>query len=187
MNKARKMIPRWIVFLFLFFGCKNKTPEEKFADYVSNPKNKITQVIKVGETQARLKLLTDEYRNSLVGADTVTTEGSGVYYYFNMRFDKSVGDKPDKQKTLYLDFDMQNDFVMLVNNDSVPAAICQKIENGRAGSYEYLLAFEKRNRKKEEEDFTVFYHDKIFGIGTIAFVYKQEDIKKIPALKTKTD
>jgi hypothetical protein len=185
MNKARKMIPRWIVLLILLFGCKNKTPEEKFADYVSNPKNKITQVIKVGETQAIIKLLTDEYRNSLIRTDTGTTDRSGEYYYFNMRFDKSVGDKPDKQKTLYLNFDMLHDFVILLNNDSVPAAICQKIENGRAGSYEYLLAFEKRNR--EEEDFTVFYHDKIFGMGTIAFVYKQEEIKKIPALKTKTN
>jgi hypothetical protein len=176
-----------IVFLFLLFGCKNKTPEEQFAAYISNPKNKITQVIKVGETQATIKLQTDAIRNALMRNDTGPVNQEGAYYYFNIRFDKSVGDKPDKQKTLYLNFDMQNDFVMLVNNDSVPAAICQKIENGRAGSYEYQLAFEKRNRKREEEDFTVFYHDKIFGMGTIAFVYKQEEIKKIPVLKTKTD
>lgn len=181
------MIKWGIVSLILIAGCKNKTPEQRFADYITDPKNKITQVIKVGETQATIKLMTNEYRNSLIRIDTGKTDGGGEYYYFNIRFDKSVGDKPDQQKILYLNFDMQNDFVMLVNNDSVPAAICQKIENGRPGSYEYLLAFEKDNKQRDEEDFTVFYHDKIFGMGTIAFVYKQIDIQNIPVLKTNTD
>jgi hypothetical protein len=183
------MIKWSIVFLLLIFGCKNKTPEQRFVDYISNPENKITQVIKIGDTQATIKLLTNEYmrgRNSS-NTDKQDSSSGGAYYYFNMRFDKSAGDRPEKEKLLYLDFDMQQDFVMLVNKDSLPAAICQKIENGKGGSYEYLLAFEKPGDRKQEEDFTVFYHDKIFGMGTIAFVYKQDDINNIPALKTKTD
>jgi hypothetical protein len=173
----------------LIVGCKNKTPEQRLVDYISNPKNKITQMIKIGGTQATIKLLTDEYRGNRDSSNTVNLDNSSgeSYYYFNVRFDKTAGDKPEKEKILYLDFDMQQDFVMLVNKDSLPAAICQKIENGKGGTYEYLLAFEKPGDKKQEDDFTVFYHDKIFGTGTIAFVYKQSDIKKIPALKTKTD
>lgn len=80
---------------------------------------------------------------------------------------------------------MQNDFVMLINGDSVIPVICQKIENGKSGSYEYLMAFEKENLQKKEDDFTVFYHDKIFGMGTIAFVYDQNDIKNTVLKKLK--
>jgi hypothetical protein len=69
------------------------------------------------------------------------------------------------------------------NKDSVPAAICQKIENGKGGSYEYLLAFDKVKSNRSNEDFTIIYNDKIFGMGSVAFVYKQNDIKNIPALK----
>jgi len=176
----------WLVLLLLIAGCKSK--EQNFLDYINDPKNKITQRIKVGETEATLKLLTDEYRHfrKREYADEIPDSTNG-YYYFNMKLEKTTGDKPGKEKILYLDFDMQHDFVMLINGDSISPVICQKIENGKAGSYEYMMAFEKRSVKKEDEDFTVFYHDKIFGMGTIAFVYNQDDIKKIPVLKTKTD
>jgi hypothetical protein len=171
----------WLALLLVITGCWSKTPEQRYVEYINDPGKKITQVIKVGNTQATLKLLTDEYRNFL---DSNIRDSSNPYYYFNIRFDKSSGDKPEKEKLMYLDFDMQPDFVLLKNNkDSVPAAICQKIENGKGGSYEYLLAFDKVKSNGTNEDFTIIYNDKIFGMGSVAFVYKQNDIKNIPALK----
>ncbi len=182
------MITRGLVLLIAIAGCKTKTPEQRFTDYVNDPDNKITQVIKIGETQATIKLLTQEYRNFMDSSSTGKPDTSEEkYYYFNIRFDKNVGDKLEKEKMLYLNFDMQNDFVMLRNADSVPAAICQKIENGKGGSFEYIVAFEKGTGKHQGDDFTVFYNDKIFGIGSVAFVYRKKDIEKIPALKTKSD
>jgi hypothetical protein len=175
----------WLALFIIAAGCKHKTPEQRYVEYINDPDKKITQVIKVGNTQATLKLLTDEYRNF---SDTSAEDSSGRYYYFNMRFDRSGGDKPEKEKLMYLNFDMQPDFILLKNNrDSVQAAICQRIENGKGGSYEYLLAFEKSNNDEQDKNFTIIYNDKIFGMGSVAFVYKQEDIKKIPGLKTKKD
>lgn len=174
-----------VLLLLMTNACKHKTTEQQFLEYVNNPENKITQQIKVGETQVTIKLLTDEYRQ-LLKKDIGTSAGENEsdYYYFNIKFAMKTNFKPEKEKILYLNFDMQKDFVMMAKSDSVPAAICQKIENGVAGSYEYMLAFEK-SRQQAEDDFKVFYQDKIFGTGTIVFVYMLDDIKKIPVLKNK--
>ena len=132
------------------------------------------------------KFLPVSYR-SLIGnkQDSIVQEDDR-FYYFNVKFDKKAGDKPAKEKVLYLNFDMQNDFVLLVNDlDSIAPAICQKIENGIAGSYEYMVVFEKQNGEELSKDMTLFYHDKIFSIGTVAFVFNGKDIKKIPKLKAK--
>lgn len=164
-------------------ACRSKSPERKMVEYVNDPDNKIKQEITIGNTKATIRLMPDEYQQYLDSTRT-DTAGSG-YYYFNVRFDREGGVKPEKEKIAYLNFDMQQDFVMKpANGDSVKPAICQKIENGKGGSYEYMVAFEKTG-SREVEDFTVFYTDKIFGTGTIAFVYSQKDIKKIPLLKSK--
>jgi hypothetical protein len=63
-------------------------------------------------------------------------------------------------------------------------SICQKIENGIPGSYEYMLAFDKTGIDDRNDNFSVVYTDKIFGIGAVAFVYDQHDIKRIPKLKS---
>jgi hypothetical protein len=155
------------ILLFLLFACKSVTPEQRFIDFVNDPANKITQKIKIGETEATLKYIPKESK-----------EG---FYYFNAKLVQPIDEKPEQARIMYLNFDMQKDFVMYIKNDSIAPAICQKIENGQKGSYEYLLAFEKPNN--EENDFTVYYKDKILGIGTVAFAYDQRDIKKIPVLK----
>jgi len=181
------MINKWVLVIILFTGCKAKMSERGYSDYINDPENKITQKIKIGEVQASMKWIPPEYhllvskKNGRV-ADSSAQDG---LYYFDAKFEKTTGEKPVKDKLLYLDFDMQNDFVLLLGKDSVAPSICQKIENGISGSYEYMLAFESKGKEKDKNDFTVIYNDKIFGIGTIAFVYNQDDIKKIPKLKAK--
>ena len=171
-------------FLLLLCACKHQTGEERYVKYINDLRHKIEQQIKIGEVQATIKWLPEDYRG-LLNKD-LQTDGVNKdegFYYFDIKFDKSKGDKPVKEKVMYLDFDMQKDFVLLIGKDSVAPVICQKIENGIAGSYQYMLAFEKKDMQKTAEDFSVIYNDKIFGIGTIAFVYKQKDIQRIPKLK----
>ena len=173
----------WIALPFLL-GCHQKTPEDKLRGFVENPANKITQAITTGDVSIVAKFLPASYRSITDGQDSTGKENER-FYYFNVKFNKKDLNKPSKNQLLYLDFDMQNDFVLLVNNkDSVAPAICQKIENGMAGSYEYLVVFENNTSNKWNE-FTLFYNDKIFNIGMVAFVYKEKDIKKIPVLKGK--
>lgn len=157
----------------LITGCTNKSAQQKLVDFINDPDNKITQTIQIGDTKVIAKLLPYEYRNLNRGGME-----EDHYTYFNIKL-KGNKEKPVKDKLLYLDFDMQNDFILLSGRDSIAAAICQRIENGRSGSYEYMLAFDN---ERSNTGYTLFYKDKIFGIGTVAFIYAQKDILKIPRL-----
>lgn len=160
-------------FLLLMAGCTQKSPRQRLVDFVNDPDNKITQSIQIGNTKIISKLLPYEYRNL-----NKNNTAEDHYTYFNIKI-VSTKEKPAKEKLLYLDFDMQHDFLLLPRHDSIAPAICQRIENGKAGSYEYIIAF---NTEQSRTDFTLFYKDKMFGIGTVAFVYAQKDILKIPRL-----
>ena len=167
-------------------GCAEKNDEASYISFVNDPNNKITQQIEMGGVTVTMKWLPLTYRRLMFSGsqqekDSLVKEDG--LYYFDVKLEKIQGDKPAKEKIMYLNFDMQQDFALAGSKDSIAPVFCQKIENGIGGSYEYMLAFE--SPVNAEEDFTVFYHDKIFGLGTVAFVYKQEDIRKIPILKSK--
>ena len=178
------MIKTIQIVLFIFIiGCRPQ--EQGYLEYVNDVKNKITQKITVGNTTTTVKWLPLYFRKQ-TGAVTESKDSLNManddFYYFNVRFARVATEKLSKEKTMYLDFDIQKDFTLLVKNDSIPPAICQKIENGMNGAYEYLLAFEK-NEKNDKADFTLVYKDKIFGNGDAIFVYNQSDIQKIPTPK----
>ena len=175
----------WISILVILAGCGHKSEKQKFIDYINDPDNKISQQIKVGDVQTTVKWLTPDYmklKKEVQGMDSAAFTDER-FCYFDVKFDKIKGEKPPKEKLLYLDFDMEKDFVLLQKADSVIPAICQKIENGVPGSYQYLLVFEKK-AGLEDQDFALIYKDKIFATGVLAFVYRQKDIRKIPKLKS---
>jgi hypothetical protein len=179
MNKFHT-ITKWLAVLLLLSACSQKTTEQKYAAYINDPENKIVQKIKIGKVEARMKWISPDYHQLISrNRDRVIDDG---LCYFNAKFENNTAEKPVKEKIIYLDFDMQNDFVLLSGNDSIMPAICQKIENGISGSYEYMLAFEKPPGG-DNKIFSVIYKDKMFGMGTVEFVYDQDDIKKIPKLK----
>jgi hypothetical protein len=168
----------WTGIFLILMACGHKSPRQLFAEYINNPENKITQKIKIGNVTATVKWMPAGYRrmiDSLAELDE--------YDYFNIKFDKTGENSPDKERLMYLDFDMQNDFAIVKGKDSILPSICQRIQSGRSSSYEYMVAFERT--KNDKEDFTVVYKDKMFGIGTVAFVYRQADINKIPTLAAK--
>jgi hypothetical protein len=177
------MINKILVAVVLFVSaCKHKDPEERLKDFVEDPANKITQKITIGDVGIVTKFLPASYRTLMNNSKDSAGENGQNFYYFDVKFNKKMGEKPAKEKLLYLNFDMQNDFVLLVNDrDSIMPAICQKIENGIADSFEYMVVFEKG--REEWKNFTLFYNDKIFSIGTVSFVYSEKDILNIPGLK----
>ena len=171
-------------------SCTHPSPQQRLAKFINDPENKIVQSIKVGDVKVIAKLLPFQYRNpQLVLPKGGNNEQPGAgysnnedYYYFNVRLEKAIGDKPANDKLMYLNFDMQNDFTLLCAGDSLSPVICQKIQNGNAASYEYMLAFDNGSKTIDKNDFTLYYKDKIFGLGIIAFVYSQKDIRKIPGI-----
>lgn len=167
------MIDTRLFFVVLILvSCSVKTADQRFREYINNPANKILQQVNAGSMTVTAKFITE------MGKRFLTND----YYYFNITFDRGVSDKLPHEKLLYADFDMHQDFFLVTETDSCTPAICQKIENGLPGKYEYILAFEPR---KKDKDFILVYRDKIFGIGTVDFAYKKKDIDKIPGIKTK--
>src|SRR5688572_16864997 len=121
---------KWMgIFMMMFvFACSQKTQEERLKSYVDDPGNKVTQTITIGDVSMVAKYLPAPYR-SLMRNDSTMDEAER-FYYFDIKIDKKAGDKPEKEKVLYLNFNIQNDFVLLANNkDSIMPSICQKIEN----------------------------------------------------------
>lgn len=163
-------------------ACRQLSMEQRLKLFMEDPANKIKQSITIGDVGVVAKFLPASYRSLVDKREITPGVRNDQFYYFNVKFSRKTGDKPAKEKLMYLNFDMQNDFVLLVNNrDSIAPAICQKIENGITDSYEYMIVFEKRGEKWK--DFTLVYNDKIFSIGTVSFVFREKELQKIAKLK----
>jgi hypothetical protein len=174
----------WLV-LLVVSACNPKNQEEKLKNFVESRSHKITQSITVGDVAIVSRFLPQAYR-LLMGrsGDSMVSEGDR-FFYFDVKFSKNGNFRPEKEKLLYLNFDMGNNFVLFVNNrDSIAPVFCQKIESGISKEYEYMVVFEKKTDEKWR-DFTLIYNDKIFSMGTVAFVYNEKDILKIPGIKEK--
>lgn len=169
--------------LLLFMGCTAKNSSVVFSEYINDPKNKITQKITIGDIQTTVKWLPIQYRemNNPVRSAGTFANMEDEFYYFDVRFDRMNQNKLAKEKLLYLEFDMQHDFLLMAGSDTLLPAICQKIENGISGRSQYLVAFEKPALLNSAVDFTLLYADKIFGTGLQAFVFKAEDVRRIPS------
>src|SRR6187551_1296842 len=153
-----------LLFLCLFLsGCFSTTENRQ-----ALLKKKGIHNIKVGDAELTSRLI----KNTNTGDDNSNNQ----VCYFNVRIDQLTDKKFEKEKLLYADFDIQNDFVLAAGKDSLVSTFCQKIENGRRRSYEYIVAFEIP-KQKAIGDVTLVYNDKIFGVGTVAFVYLQNDLK----------
>lgn len=149
----------WIVSLTLI-SCI--TPKEREAALLQKQGIK---TISIGDVQLASRLMSrDEPREE------------GEFIYFNVKIENANADKIGKDQTLYLAFDIQQDFVLKAGSRQVLPGICQKVENGKKNSYEYVVAFEAGEELKKE-DLTLLYKDKIFGVGTVAFVYDKADLK----------
>lgn len=170
------VVNKILISFLLLTACTRKTPQQRLVDFIDNPKNKITQTIEVGKTVVRSKY----YPLSLSKFNSELQEGNQHLIFFNVRFDRSLTEEVPKEKILYLNFDMQHDFTLQLDEKVIAPVFCQRIENGRKGSFEYMLAFEDGKEIQRNEDFTLLYTDKIFGIGAISFVYNHKDIARVP-------
>lgn len=161
------MKTRFMLLLLLSAGC-GQIGANKDTDSAN------VRSITVGDTKVIAKCMDKSYGSHGVlkklVADT-TASKQPQYWYFNVKLEKNGNTPFNKDKVLYMNFDMQPDFTLVDGCDSIPAAFCQRIENGIKENYEYMLAFENNNRPSKPGNQTLVYKDKLFGIGTVAFVY----------------
>ncbi len=160
-------------------SCRQKTKEEKLVDYINDTTNHIIQKQIVHGVEMTVKYMPADY-HKIIG-----TNGEQDYHE-NISLDIKISKpevKKDKATTLYLDFDIQNDFQLAVNNSFLIPGICQKVENGIKDNYEYIVVFESpllENLNAQQAE--LIYTDKIFGIGQRKFIFKKKDILSIPKL-----
>lgn len=127
------------------------------------------QNIKIGDVELISRLeMSDKSNSEKANQDII---------FFNVKLNITADKKFKKEQTLYLDFDMQQDFSLSINNKTLSPAICEKIANGNGNSYEYMIAFDLHNDYSGLSDVTLTYKDKIFGVGTVAFAYDKSDLK----------
>ncbi|MBS1735181.1 MAG: hypothetical protein JSS98_01075, partial [Bacteroidetes bacterium] len=93
---------KFLIFFLITIGftrCNQKTDVQRLVEFINKPANKITQKITIGDVEMISKWLPASYR------DLGLTGGKGAaekrnddtdYCYFNVRFEKGGGDKPDK-------------------------------------------------------------------------------------------
>ena len=179
--KKAKSIFVFITGIFCVISCKNRTPAEKYSDYIADPSNHICYKEKVNDARIVLKYIPVEQQKFISKNET----SKAVYsdnIYFDMKFSKP-GLKKDKSKDLYLDFDIQNDFQLDINNKLLIPAICQKIGNGIKDEYEYIIAFDETPLEfSQATKADLIYTDKMFSVGQRKYTFKKQDILKIPKL-----
>jgi hypothetical protein len=71
----------------------------------------------------------------------------------------------DSSYVNYINFGMESSLQMIVGKDTIPAAFAQRVANGKKDSYEYIVAFEK---KQHGRNFEILIKDQALGIGQVA-------------------
>lgn len=150
----------YVVVAFILCSCLNPANER-----LAQLKKLGIQEIEVGDVRFKCKQMNIEINNA------EAEEGDNIIY-FNVRIEKKNNRQFEKGQLLYLVFDMQHDFHLKMDSQERAPIFFQKIENGRANEYEYIIAFDSFAGNQEANLLTLVYTDKIFGAGMVAFVHE---------------
>lgn len=94
------------------------------------------------------------------------------------------GENNYSQMLDYISNEMQNDFMLLHNNDTIPCRLYYYERNyGLSGTNAINLGFDMPSIGKPESDFTVLYEDKILNTGPLKFKFDIQKINHLPLLR----
>ncbi len=135
-----------------------------------------TQVVREGPVVMSAKYLPRNYLQAVDEKRNIEKSDYEYMYYFD--FELNVGDDMQlgKNKVTYMNFDIQNDFMLTVGKELLSPVICQKIEKGFSSSYKYIVVFENK-QMKENEKLVFTYKDKIFALGEKHFYFEDKLIQ----------
>lgn len=147
----------WVMLLSVLLCCS------KVKKHVSHPHE-----IRVGNTIVNANMIKSDFPGNMnMTGEKEKKEG---IVYFLIRMNRPGAERMEKEKSLYLDFDIQQDFLLLSHKDSIQAGFTQRVQSGVSDRYEFVVAFDTSNAKIRKPT-TFIYKDQIFGIGTISFVF----------------
>jgi hypothetical protein len=99
------------------------------------------------------------------------------FYYFKFNLSSTVF-KNDKELMQYMNYNMQQDFVLLLRGDSVSCVFYQPIPKGFGNSLEFLVAFEPGKDEGPGEPMEFIFKDHVVRNEPIVFPYTSKDFAK---------
>jgi hypothetical protein len=198
-----KPIAYFILIISLATGCKKASlfPVD-YIRYVERPSNGL----RIEKSMANVKYWAQYKSNEYIllkesriasGNSKDFTEGIKVlsgFIYFTFNIGSSDGKRPlielkdNKseyfQRLAYCNSGLQNDFLLVDGEDTLPCAMYQFERNyGLAPSNNFILGFKQKN-SSTVKDKTLLYFDHLFNFGLLKFSLKASDINQIPELKS---
>ncbi|HUC80963.1 MAG TPA: hypothetical protein VMR70_08610 [Flavisolibacter sp.] len=163
-------------FLFLFMvtigACKSQRGHDRNLDVIEQQHNGVRIKAKFVNGQH----FKDQPSEIGEGSAPADENSDNDFLYFDLQLERS-GFEPDLKTREYLDFQIQDDFQMLKETDTLRPSFVHRMANGRKGVYEYLVVFNRKNViQNTSNTVSILYNDQIFGLGKQLFAFKVRDI-----------
>lgn len=103
---------------------------------------------------------------------------AGNFYYFKFNLRSAVFEK-DKELVKYMNYNMQQNFVLLLRGDSISCVFYQAIPKGFGNTQEFLVAFElEKDDHRPDEPLEFIFNDHVVRNESIVFPYTSKDFAK---------
>lgn len=175
----------------------------EYVDWVNDKEHNLNKTKRIGEfgftvfnKPVDYLICLDQRKEeiSTLSYDQVKKEfGNLLYFDFKIEADDiptellkyKVGGEAEYQRRItYFAYEMQNDFCLVDNNDTLPCIMFHYERTYDIVPYaKVLLGFDplKNNASKT---FEFIYQDRVFSNGLIKFTFRKSDLENIPKLKT---
>jgi hypothetical protein len=100
------------------------------------------------------------------------------FYYFKFNIKTATIEK-DKELLQYMNYQMQQDFVLRLRGDSILSVFYQPVPKAFGNNYEYLVAFEHGTANDQPfEEMEFIFDDHVISNKPIVFPYTSKDFAK---------
>ncbi len=136
---------------------------------------------------------TEEIKSTTLSESIKQLEGM-VYFDLKIAIEDGQGEllkhklsspQEYQNRVEYYAFKMQKDIDLVNGLDTIPCALFHFERTYDIAPYSnFILGFSAKDVKKMKKDFSLVFHDKVFGKGIIQFHYTKEELSNVPKLKT---
>lgn len=123
----------------------------------AKPESLVTQTYTLDDKKFIVQKLPADFNN---GED----ENKTGFRYYRLLIE-TPGKFTDTADVNYINFGMEHQLRLVKQNDSIPPAFMQRMANGRETMYEYIVAFEDRDKQTPYE---IYMNDQVFGLGKVS-------------------
>lgn len=182
-----------LVILLLLVSCGSSLSPARYINWIENPDHGLRKTKTIGPVEYVVQYKTSEYmmlKNN--SSDKKMELPERGFHYFGLMLnplDKksqllhiNLSNEEDYfSRMQYYNFYFKNDIYLLVNGKRFPCEFYYFESTGKiTPGLTFSLAFDIKN---ESGDLQMVINDRIFGSGSLNFLFKQKSLNKIPKLK----